>query len=116
MKALAIICLVPMCLAAQHPGHDEARQVTTELTNDAVEVVRIRLAPHQKIPAHDVTPRVVIYLTDEHFRFDRPDGTSAEETHKAGDVEWLPQQRHGGENLSDTPVEFIAVIPKGTPK
>jgi quercetin dioxygenase-like cupin family protein len=120
MKAFAWLCIMPFCAAlAQHPSHDaapaeptEARQVTTVLENDTVQVLRIRLAPHQKIPAHDVTPRVVVYLTDEHFRFD----TGVEETHKAGDVVWLPQQRHGGENLSDQPVEFIAVIPKGTPR
>jgi quercetin dioxygenase-like cupin family protein len=117
MKTLAWLCVVPLCAAwAQHPIHEaapaEPRQVTTELENDTVQVLRIRLAPHEKIPAHDVTPRVVVYLTDEHFRFDQPDGTSVEETHKAGDVVWLPKQRHGGENLSDQPVEFIVIIPK----
>jgi quercetin dioxygenase-like cupin family protein len=89
-----------------------ARSVNVELDNQSVQVLRIRLAPHQVIPPHDVTPRVVIYLTDEHFRFDQPGGGAIEETHKAGDVVWLPRQRHGGENLSDNPVEFIAVVPK----
>jgi quercetin dioxygenase-like cupin family protein len=113
MKTFAWLFLVPLCAAsAQHPMHEgppvEPRQVTTVLENDTVQVLRIRLEPHQKIPAHDVTPRVVVFLTDEHFRFD----TGVEETHKAGDVVWLPQQRHGGENLGDQPVEFIAIIPK----
>jgi quercetin dioxygenase-like cupin family protein len=115
MKTLAWVFLMPFCAAsAQHPMHEgapeEPRQVTTVLENDTVQVLRIRLEPHQKIPVHDVTPRVVVYLTDEHFRFD----TGVEETHKAGDVVWLPRQRHGGENLSDQPAEFIVIIPKGT--
>jgi quercetin dioxygenase-like cupin family protein len=112
---LAWACVLPFCAAlGQHPMHDgqapEPRQVTTVLENDTVQVLRIRLEPHQRIPAHDVTPRVVVFLTDEHFRFD----TGVEETHKAGEVVWLPRQRHGGENLSDQPVEFIAIIPKRT--
>ena len=116
MKTLTWLFLVPFCAAsAQHPMHDEGapetpRAVTTVLENDTVQVLRIRLEPHAKIPAHDVTPRVVVYLTDEHFRFD----TGVEETHKAGDVVWLPRQRHGGENLSDQPVLFLVIIPKRT--
>jgi quercetin dioxygenase-like cupin family protein len=120
MKKLAWLCTFPMWIAgntvawAQHPAAaaSEARQVTTEFENESVQVLRIRLAPHQKIPEHELTPRVVVYLTDEHFRFDLPNGQSREETHKAGEALWLPQQRHGGENLSDKPIEFIVVIPK----
>ena len=110
MRPIAWVAALTWGTAAA--AQSEARQVTTEFENAAVQVLRIRIAPHQKIPLHDVTPRVVVYLTDEHFRFDRPDGSSVEDTHKAGDVEWLPRQRHGGENLSDTSVEFVVVIPK----
>jgi hypothetical protein len=27
-------------------------------------------------------------------------------------AEWVPAQRHAGENLSDEPIEFIVVVPK----
>jgi quercetin dioxygenase-like cupin family protein len=77
-----------------------------------VTVIRLRLAPHQKIPMHDVTPRAVVWLTDARLRLTFPDGSTKDLVQKAGDTGWLPQQRHAGENLGDAPVELVAVIPK----
>jgi hypothetical protein len=48
-----------------------------------------------------------------HFVDRYADGKSVEGTRKAGDAEWLPARRHSGENLSDRPMEFIAVVLKG---
>jgi quercetin dioxygenase-like cupin family protein len=61
---------------------------------------------------HDLTPRVVVWLTDAHLRDTLATGESREENAKAGDVEWVPAQRHEGDNLSDDPIEFIAIVPK----
>jgi quercetin dioxygenase-like cupin family protein len=63
---------------------------------------------------------VVVWLTDAHLKMTFPDGTSQEENLRAGQVAWVAPTRHAGENLSDQPIEFIAVIPKdaatgGTP-
>jgi quercetin dioxygenase-like cupin family protein len=80
--------------------------------NDAVQVVRITIAPHQRTPMHDVTPRVVIWLGEAHFIDHFPNGESTEERRHAGEAEWVPARRHSGENLGDTPMEFIAVIMK----
>jgi hypothetical protein len=83
-----------------------------EFENESVQVVRIRIGPHQKLPMHDLTPRVVVLLTDEDLRVIFPNGESREEHHLAGETMWLSAQRHAGENLSDKAIEFIAVIPK----
>ncbi len=83
-----------------------------EIENEAVAVVRIRLAPHQKIPMHRVTARVVIYLTDAHLLLTFPDGSSREQRRKAGDTEWLETQVHAGENVGDGPLEMVAVLPR----
>jgi hypothetical protein len=32
----------------------------------------------------------------------------------AGDIDWVPIQRHAGENLAHEPLEFLAVVPKAT--
>jgi hypothetical protein len=61
---------------------------------------------------HDVTPRVVLWLADAHFVDRFPDGTTREEMRKAGEVEWVSAQRHAGENVADTPMEFVAVVLK----
>jgi hypothetical protein len=60
---------------------------------------------------HDLTPRAVILLTDQNLKITFPNGDTREEHHKAGETMWLSAQRHSGENMSDQPIEFIAIIP-----
>jgi hypothetical protein len=84
-----------------------------EFENDAIVVVRIRMAPHEKTPMHEITTaRVVVWLTDAHLRDTHPDGTTNEIHRHAGEVDWVPVQRHAGENLSETQLEFLAIWPK----
>ncbi len=83
-----------------------------ESENDQVTVIRFRMAPHETIPMHEVTPRVVVWLTDAHLRLTFPDGSTKHLHQRAGDTQWLSRQRHAGENLGDAPIEFIAVVPK----
>ena len=84
-----------------------------EFENESIVVVRIRMAPREKTPMHDITSaRLVIWLTDAHLRDTHPDG-SANETHRrAGEINWVGVQRHAGENLSHEPLEFLAIVPK----
>jgi quercetin dioxygenase-like cupin family protein len=46
------------------------------------------------------------------LRLTFPNGETREEHHKAGETMWVSPERHAGENLTDKPIEFIAVIPK----
>jgi quercetin dioxygenase-like cupin family protein len=87
-------------------------QTELELDNSSVQVLRVRLSPHERIPMHDVTPRVVVWLTDAHIRATFENGTVRDERGEAGHVEWVPAQRHAAENLDDHAVEFIAIVPK----
>ena len=75
-------------------------------------MLRIHIALHEKTMMHDVTPRVVVWLADARFVDTFPDGTTREEVRKAGDVEWVAARRHAGENVGETPMEFIAIVPK----
>ena len=86
-----------------------------EFENESIVVVRIRMAPGEKTPMHDITSaRLVVWLTDAHLRDTRPDG-SADETHRrAGEIDWVGVQRHAGESLSHEPLEFLAIVPKWT--
>ncbi len=99
------------------PAHDEHAHAgpagfKLEFENEFVKVVRISIAPHAKLPMHHLTPRAVVLLTDQDLKITLPNGETREEHHKAGETAWLSAQRHAGENLSDKPIEFIAVIPK----
>jgi quercetin dioxygenase-like cupin family protein len=51
-------------------------------------------------------------LTDVHLKIIFPNGETKDETHKAGETFWVQPQKHAGENLSGSPLEFIAVVPK----
>ncbi len=112
IASLLGLAVWPTIAAAQSAGGGPGPSFRPELDNDAVTVVRVRMAPHAKTPEHDVTPRVVVWLTDAHLRLTFPDGSARREDHRAGDVAWVPAMRHVGENLGDRSVEFIAVIPK----
>jgi hypothetical protein len=92
------------------PGGGPA--MSLEFENESVRAFRIRIAPHEHIPMHDVTPRLVVWLTSARLRDSLATGRIENENHKAGEVTWVPAQRHSGLNLSGVPIEFIAVEPK----
>jgi hypothetical protein len=105
---------IVLSASAQHALSQGPAQVRSEFDNDAMMVLRIRMAPHEKTGMHELTPRLVIWLTDAHLRDTKPDGTVTDYRRAAGATEWVPAQRHAGENLSDTPIEFLAVLPKSS--
>jgi hypothetical protein len=113
--------------SAQHAGHGAHQTsaatpalpqggpaaVKVELENDSVLVLRVRMEPHERTPMHDLAGgRLVIWLTDTHLRDTSPDGRSSEIRRAAGAIDWVPSQRHAGENLGDQPIEWLAIIPK----
>jgi hypothetical protein len=110
--------LIGICLAAGErvPGANAQStkmqgpaQMCPELENTTMLVLRIRMAPHEKTAMHDLSARLVIWLTDAYLRDTKPDGTVTDYRRVAGSTEWVPAQQHAGENLSDSP---LAVVPK----
>jgi hypothetical protein len=100
---------------AQPASPSGPAQMLPELDNESVLVVRIRMAPHERTGMHDVSARLVVWLTDAHMRDTKADGAMNDYTRTAGTIEWVQAQRHAGENRSDTPIEFLAIIPKSAP-
>ena len=120
MKAMLAMLLVVACACApalaqqtdrRHPAGPPG-DYKLILENESVQVLRIRIAPHEKTPMHDVTPRVVLWMADAHFVDSFADGTTREERRRVGDVEWVAARRHAGENIGETPMDFIAVVVK----
>jgi hypothetical protein len=99
---------------AQHAPSSGPTQMHPELDNDSMTVLRIRLAPHEKTGMHDVSARLVIWLTDAHLRDTAEDGKMIDYDRTPGAVDWVPTRRHAGENLGDKPIEFLAVVTKQT--
>src|SRR6516164_9793972 len=133
-RALTNLWLSAACLllsfgsdpgSAQHsgahstPSHGAAMpqagpaDAKVEFENESIIVVRVRMAPHEKTPMHDITSaRLVVWLTDVHMRDTHPDGGANETHRRAGTIDWVRVQRHAGENLSHEPLEFLAIVPK----
>src|SRR5258708_40319145 len=103
---------IVLSASAQHAQSPGPAQVRSEFDNDAMMVLRIRMAPHEKTGMHELTPRLVIWLTDAHLRDTKPDGTVTDYRRAAGTPEWGPAQRHAGENLSHAPIACLAVLPQ----
>ena len=96
--------------AIPQPGPANA---VVEFENESIVVVRIRMAPGEKTPMHDITSaRLVIWLTDVSLRDTHADGSTDDIRRRAGDIDWIPVQRHAGENVASEPLEFLAVVPK----
>ncbi len=84
-------------------------EAKTEIDNDRVRVVRFRFEPHARVPMHSAPDVVSIALTAGHLRLTYPDGTTQDFHYQAGQTGWLPAQSHAGENMENTPLEFVAV-------
>jgi len=97
---------------AQHASVGGPALVNAEIDNEAMTVLRLRLAPHEKTPMHDVSARLVVWLTDAHLRDTAEDGTTTDYHRTTGTVDWISARRHAGENLSNKPIEFLAIVPK----
>src|SRR6266478_2174880 len=100
--------------SAQQTPHSGPAQMLPELDNESVVVLRIRLAPHEKTGMHDVSARLVIWLTDAHLRDTAEDGKMIDYDRTPGAVDWVPTRRHAGQNLGDKPIAFLAVVTKQT--
>jgi hypothetical protein len=116
MKSILILmlmtCSTASALAQDHLRTQSAVDTRLLIENEFVQVVRISIPPHGKTPMHDVSPRIVLWMAEAHFVDRYADGTVREEMRKAGNAEWVSARRHAGENLSDKPMDFIAVIVK----
>jgi hypothetical protein len=75
-----------------------------------VRVLVAHLPAKQKMALHQHgLNRVLVNLTDQHFRVIDESGRTAEITAKAGDVHWARPNKHIEENLSDQPFEGVVV-------
>jgi hypothetical protein len=84
-----------------------------EFENEAITVVRVHMAAHERTPMHDIaSARLVIWLTDVRLKDTGPDGRVSEYNRSAGSIDWITPRRHMGENLSDQGLDFLAIIPR----
>jgi quercetin dioxygenase-like cupin family protein len=86
-----------------------------ELENPWVRVIHETMPPHEgvKMHTHPDPGGVVVLLTNQNLRQETPDGTVKILTDGVpGRVTWATGRTHRGDNLMDTPYEYIEVEPK----
>src|SRR5919198_5799915 len=74
-----------------------------ECANDQVRVLRLTIAPHGKMPMHQVPGHVTVWLTDAHLQVTLSDGTIQTLHFKAGEAGWTGRGQHAGEELTGKP-------------
>ena len=87
-----------------------------EFENDCVRVVRAKFGPGEKSAAlYDTKDAVIVEITgSERFKVTFPDGKSVVAPGQPpGQVSWHPGGRIQPENISNKPVEYLVIEPKG---
>jgi quercetin dioxygenase-like cupin family protein len=87
----------------------DPKHYKVELEDERVRVLRIRYGPREKSVMHGHPASVAVCLTDAHFKFTSPDGTTEDRRVKAGEVLSTPPGDHLPENLGDRPFELLLV-------
>ena len=115
MPVILACCLVAPALA-QDSAKTDPKIIKVTFENEQVRLLKAHYEPHDKTAMHDhLVPRIVIFLTDQHAKVTRADGSTVQVNRKAGDAVYFPPERHAVENLSDKPFETIEVELKSAP-
>ena len=95
------------------PVVSDSARYHVEFENDYVRVIRVRIAPLDRVAMHRHPARgaVLILLTDQDARQTFPDGTTHDNHYKRGTVRYETPGSgpHADQNLSDKPLEIIRV-------
>jgi beta-alanine degradation protein BauB len=79
------------------------------LENERVRVLRYQDRPGDKTKPHHHAEFVLYALSSFRRRLSFPDGSVRERDFKPGDVIWMPEQSHTGENVGVTDTDVIIV-------
>jgi quercetin dioxygenase-like cupin family protein len=110
-----LLCLTGSVAFAQDAVKVDPKHYTVEFENAQVRVLKIHYGPHEKSVMHHHPDSVVTFLTDSRVKFTMPDGTTTEQTMKAGETKWTPAGTHLPENLDDNAMDGILVELKAKP-
>ena len=111
----AVLCLAGTAAFAQDCVKVDPNHYKLISENARVRVLRIHYGPHEKSVMHSHPDSVVTFLSDARVKFTMPDGTTREQTIKAGDAMFTPAETHLPENLGDTAMDGVLVELKSRP-
>lgn len=96
------------CLWLAFALHTAAAQ-EPEIENNWVRVLRVHLAPGERVARRPCPPSAVVYLTDVRERVTGDDGKAREVIRKAGETAYLEASSRSEENLSDRPMDAVVI-------
>jgi hypothetical protein len=119
MRRIAVLVAVAITLAigsasAQDPVKVHPNNFKVVFENAQVRVLRVTMAPHEKLESHEVRDGVAVPLTDYEVVMQSKDGTAKVLTRKTGDPEWVPAGNRTVES-SNNKVEAILIELKSAP-
>jgi beta-alanine degradation protein BauB len=91
------------------PATAPAKKITVEVDNAWVHASRVILEPHESLPFRDYPASVIVYLSDVHERVMEADGNVQKNDHKSGETAYYPSGTRAEENISDQPLEEVAI-------
>ncbi len=95
--------------SAQDPTVTDGDKYHVALDNDRVRVLRYHDKPGEKTHPHHHVEFVLYALSPFRRRLTFADGSTKERDFKPGDVIWMPDQIHTGENTGTTDTDVIIV-------
>jgi len=115
-----IACILFGLGAALLPGQDvvkiaPAGTVKVEYEDSQVRVLRFKEPPGTKMAMHSHPPYVSVGLTNDVAKYSFPDGKTADQAGKPGDVQFSKAVTHASENTGKTKAEAIFVELKTAP-
>lgn len=105
----------PAVAEAPDPTVTDGDKYHVVLENERVRVLRYHDKPGDKTSPHHHTEFVLYALSSFRRRLISPDGTVRERDFSPGDVIWMPEQVHSGENIGNTDTDVIIVESKLAP-
>jgi len=109
----AVASLAAVSAFAQDPVKVDPKHYKLLYEDATIRVLRIAYGAHEKSVMHEHPAAAAVFVTDGHFKFAMPDGTTQDRQGKKGDVLSMPAEKHNPENLADTTAQVILVEFKG---
>lgn len=82
------------------------------LDDSHVRVIEGSLKPGETTPMHHHPDHMIYFVSGGTVRFTMKDGSTKEQTSKAGEARWNEAVDHQSENIGKTTIKYVIVEPK----
>ena len=109
--AVAAVLLLTAIASFAQSASPPPTGMALQLGNEHVRVWRLTKLPHKPSPMHYTPPCVLIFLDHTRMRWTFRDKPALKEEFQAGSVKWWPGGEHISENIGETAINMLIVVP-----